>query len=161
MRLLLLQILLLAAAPVAGQARQTALFGAAERISTPITQQDAPVSNTRMVLGGLAGGAVGLVAGGLLGAVIGNDDDSEEGWVDALQGAVIGGTIGESAGIALGVHLANRRRGSLPLELVASTAIGVIGLLVLYENQSPPIAPILLAATPAAQLASVIAIERR
>jgi hypothetical protein len=119
-------------------------------------------STTRLVTFGLLGGGIGLVAGGLLGAVIGNDeDDSEHGWIDALRGSVIGGTIGESIGLAGGVHLANHRQGSFSLGALASLAIGGVGAALVVENQDPPAAPIILVATPIAQLIATILIERK
>src|SRR5687767_12774119 len=85
-------------------------------------------STARLATFGLVGGGVGLVAGGLLGAIIGNDeDDTENGWIDALRGSVIGGTIGESIGLAGGVHLANDRQGSFVIATLASLAIGGVG----------------------------------
>jgi hypothetical protein len=160
-KLVLISLLLSVAAPLSAQHRQAALFqGEPVKVAAVVQPQEA-ASTTRMVIGGLLGGAVGLVGGGLLGAVIGSDDESEENWVKALQGAVIGGTIGESLGLAVGVHLGNRRQGNLPLGMVASTAIGIAGLLALYGNEDPPVGPILLTATPLAQLATTILIERR
>ncbi|MEX2283077.1 MAG: hypothetical protein WEE89_11390 [Gemmatimonadota bacterium] len=119
-------------------------------------------STPRLVTFGVLGGGVGLVAGGLIGAVIGNDeDDTENGWIDALRGSVIGGTIGESIGLAGGVHLANDRQGSLALSTLASLAIGGLGAALVVENQDPPAAPIILVATPIAQLIATILIERK
>lgn len=124
--------------------------------------QSASASTGRMVVGGVLGGGVGLLAGGLVGAVIGNDEnDPEHGWVDALLGSVIGATIGESLGLATGVHLGGRRQGNLLLETSASLLIGGIGAVLAANNQDPPLAPIILVATPLGQLAAAIALERR
>jgi hypothetical protein len=118
-------------------------------------------STTRLVASGLIGGAAGLAIGGLAGAVIGGtNSEGEEEWIDAVWGSAIGGTVAESIGLAAGVHLSNRREGSLLLGMLASLAIGGVGLAVLAENQDPPIAPVVLIATPLAQLAATIGIER-
>jgi len=128
----------------------------------PIMLMQSNASTSRMLVGGVLGGGVGLLAGGLIGAVIGNDEeDTENGWIDALVGSVIGATIGESLGLATGVHLGGRRQGSLPLEMGASLLIGAAGAMLAFNNQDPPLAPIILVATPLAQLAATIALEKR
>ncbi len=152
--------LLLLPLPALGQFRAQPRFSTPESPPNVAFQQQR--STPRLVTYGLLGGAAGLVAGGLIGAVIGNDeDDTENGWIDALRGSVIGGTIGESIGLAGGVHFANARQGNLALGALASLAIGGVGAALVIENQDPPAAPIILALTPITQLVATILIERK
>ena len=157
---LFLLLLLLLPIPMAAQQR---LNPFTPSVRPEFALQAQPRSTTRLASFGLLGGGIGLVAGGLLGALIGGNDsdDPDEAWVNALQGSVIGATIGESIGLASGVHLANDRRGNFVLGTVASLAIGAAGAALVFENQDPPAAPIILAATPIAQLIATIMIERR
>jgi hypothetical protein len=154
---------LLLPVPASGQTRLQSAFAAN---STPspsrslASQQQR--STARMVTFGLVGGVAGLLGGGLAGAFIGNDeDDVENGWIDALRGSVIGGTIGESVGLAIGVHFGNDRQGNLVLGTLASLAIGAVGTALVVENQDPPAAPIILTMTPLAQFAATVLIERK
>ena len=158
--LVLFLLLLLLASPAAAQQRLNT-FTPALRPEFALQAQQR--STSRLASFGLLGGGLGLVAGGLLGAVVGGNDsdDPDEAWVNALQGSVIGATIGESIGLGSGVHLANDRRGNFVLGTVASLAIGAAGAALVFENQDPPAAPIILAATPIAQLIATIMIERR
>jgi hypothetical protein len=129
--------------------------------SLPAGMQQGQASTTRLVVGGLLGGAAGFAIGALVGAVIGGaNGDSEEEFVDAVWGSAVGATVAESIGLAAGVHLSNRREGNLLLSALASLAIGGAGLAILVENQDPPIAPAVLVAAPLAQLAAAIGIAR-
>jgi hypothetical protein len=107
--------------------------------------------------GGLLGGAAGFFGGGFLGAVIAcdQDDAADEGFC-AIGGFVVGASIGESALIPLGVHVANGRRGSYGLSLLASAAIAGVGLAAaIPQGEGAWLIPV-----PLAQIASSIAIER-
>ena len=121
-------------------------------------------STGRLVLYGVGGGAVGLLAGGFLGAAVGGGDlfnrcDFER-WVCALHGSIAGAVIGESAGLALGVHLGNSRRGRYLPAMLSSLLIGAAGTALALELEDPE-APFLLVLTPAVQLLATILIERR
>jgi hypothetical protein len=156
---------LLAPIPAVGQQRVgTFAHQSAQRaLPAPYLSIQQGASNARLIAFGLLGGAAGMVVGGLAGAVIGanDDDDPDSEWVNALRGSVIGGSIGESISLAAGVHLANGRRGNFLLGTLASLAIGAAGTALVIENQDPPAAPIILTATPIAQLIATILIERK
>lgn len=67
-------------------------------------------------------------------------------------------SLGASLSVPVGVHLANRTRGSLLLAEIASAGIGaavVFGRLAEPGNRT-----VLLLAAPAAELAAAVAIER-
>ncbi|MDZ7288985.1 MAG: zinc ribbon domain-containing protein [candidate division KSB1 bacterium] len=108
------------------------------------------------VAGGLWAGAIGLFAGGLIGARI--DEASSDGYEewDGLAGLVIGAPIGEALLLPVGVHLANRRQGNLPLALFASIGIAGAGIGLAAAAEDGRI----LIAIPVAQLAACVAIER-
>lgn len=110
-------------------------------------------SNTGgMVLGGLLLGAGGLFAGALVG-----DRFQSFPCEDCIEGAFYGALAGESLAIPLGVHLANRRQGSVGAALAASFAIGALGVGAATVTGDWT----LMLAVPIAQIASSIAIERR
>ena len=105
-----------------------------------------------LALSGVLGGAAGLVGGALAGARITQDDCEYCG----LVGGVYGGIAGWSTGIPLGVHLANGRRGKLLPSLLASLAIGGVGLgAALAADKAELLIPV-----PVAQLVTSILIER-
>lgn len=112
----------------------------------------------KMALGGLIGGAAGLYLGGVLGANLGggalSGGDVRSGW-DDLANAVLFGAIGESLGMALGVHLANHRRGSYWWDALAVAGTGFI---LLIPAASIDNAWVII---PVAQLWSGIVVERR
>jgi hypothetical protein len=138
----------------------------AQRPVAPFETQSvqAPASTGRMVVFGLAGGAVGVLAGGLIGGVLGGEsffsgrESPEEEWIRAVRGGFIGATIGESLLLPLGVHLGNHRHGSWHRAALASSAIGALGAILAYNNQDSAVWIIPL--TPIAQLAASIALMR-
>lgn len=106
--------------------------------------------------GGLAGGAVGLFGGGVLGYTLSGGgricgDDS-----CGLLGGVYGAAMGEVVLLPLGVHLANRARGNYGYSLLASAAVGAIGVGLAGATNSTE----LLLAVPIGQLISSVLIER-
>jgi hypothetical protein len=109
-----------------------------------------------LVLAGLGGGVVGFFAGGFVGYELGGGDllcgDDDCGLEEAAYGAI----AGESILLPLGVHLANHRRGNYGLSLLASAALGGIGILAV--NASNDGTPIIV--VPIAQLVTSILIER-
>ena len=110
------------------------------------------VSPALLVVGGLAGGAVGVFGGGLIGAKV-TENDCED---CAVEGAAYGAVVGGSALLPLGVHIANQRRGNLGLSLLSSLAIGGLGLAIALEtNEAAVLIPV-----PVLQIVSSILIER-
>ena len=131
--------------------------------AAPAAAPQPPASSPRLVAGGVLGGALGLLAGGVAGAAIGRSQgcDAEE-WVCALHGAMAGAAVGTSLGIPWGAHAAGGRRGALAGSTLASLALGAAGVAGLRATHyDAPWAPVILVATPLAQLAAVVAIERR
>ena len=109
----------------------------------------------RPILGGLIGGAVGSLAA--LPAVAGCTAGDE-----CIFPLLAGGIMGESVGVPLGVHLAERRGGSLLVGTVASLGIAGLGVAAIGyvgDSGSPPVAISVL--VPVAQIAVSTFIERR
>jgi hypothetical protein len=106
------------------------------------------------VLGFLAGGAAGLAAGSARDC---GDDD-----FCALRWGAIGATAGTSVGIPVGTYVAGGRRGPLATSAALSLALGAAGVAGMdATHYDAPWAPIILAATPVAQLAVSVGLERR
>ena len=116
-----------------------------------------------LVLGGAAGGAVGLVGGAYVGYFLaagpngcgdpGNPDD----WC-GFGGALLGAVVGEVSMIPLGVHLANGRRGSYGPALLASTGVFAGGILLAAAVRDE--SGILFWSIPAGQIAASMYVER-
>jgi hypothetical protein len=111
-------------------------------------------NTVRMILGGAGGGALGLVVGMAAGAVL--DGPADEDCIDFCfgPGLVGGALLGEAVGMALGVHLADGRRGSLPMGLLTSAGILAVGL---FAGQD---SPTLILAIPVGQLIGTMTVER-
>jgi hypothetical protein len=105
---------------------------------------------------GLLAGTIGFFGGGFTGAAI--DKVSSDGYeeLDGLLGFVVGAPIGESLLLPVGVHLANGRRGNLPLSVLASLGITGAGIAMAASTGEAKI----LVAIPLAQLLACTAIER-
>ncbi len=110
---------------------------------------------------GLVAGAAGALGGALAGLVAscaGREDENESCYLNSW---LWGAAIGESLAVPVGVHLANGRRGSLGLSLLASAGLGALGLALLEETHyDPPGAVLVSAGIPLAQLVTTIAVER-
>ena len=105
---------------------------------------------------GLLAGAIGFFGGGFAGYGIDKmSSDYYDEW-DGLWGFVIGAPIGESLLLPVGVHLANGRRGNLPLAVLASVGIAGTGIAMAASTGEAKI----LVAIPIAQLIACTAIER-
>lgn len=117
-----------------------------------VTQVPAQRDDVTLVLAGVVGGAVGLFAGGYVGgkALEGDCEDCD------LLGLVYGGIIGEAAGVPLGIHLANGRRGSYGVALLPSLAIAGAGIALAGAADRSE----LLLAVPVFQVVSSIAVDR-
>ncbi len=123
-------------------------------------QQDLQPPTINLVVGGLAGGAVGLFAFGFAGALIADSQarDGGDGY-EALGGFVLGAVVGESVILPLGVHIANRRQGDYALSLLASAGIAAVGVGLTAAMEDMAI--VFLPAIPIAQLITSITIERK
>jgi hypothetical protein len=104
----------------------------------------------------LAAAGLGVVGCGL-GAITGYAIDKRG------SGAVYGCAAGGGAGFAVGAHLGNRRRGSLPLDLVTSGAIWGAGYALLsHYSDNDDTNGIFLTAVllPPTQLLATVFVER-
>lgn len=112
-------------------------------------------STPALVVGGVLGGGVGMIAGMLAGGLM--DGPPDEDCIDFCfgPGLILGILGGEALGIAAGVHLANGRDGSLPIGMLTSAGILVLGLLAAQD------APSLILALPIAQITGAVTAERR
>ena len=113
------------------------------------------------IVGGMLLGGVGFIAGALVGAAIQNEPGCTE--FCNLEGAFYGAAAGGTSGMALGVHLGNRRRGNLGLDFL--TAAGVWGagftlFLPLANADNNEAALAVLIALPVVQLGATVAVER-
>jgi len=130
-------------------------FDAARPALQPVAQ--IPVSEGRMILGGLLGGAIGFFGGGFAGALINDDQDGED-ELEVVEGFAVGAVIGETLLLPLGVNIANYRQGSYSLSLLAATAITAVGLAFATsgEDELEFLIPV-----PVLQLISSVMIEKR
>jgi hypothetical protein len=119
------------------------------------------VSDATLALGGIVGGGAGIIGGALLGygletgvAGCGRNDE----WCGFI-GTAFGAMIGEAVMLPLGVHLANRARGSYAPGLGMSLVVGLAGLTL--AGATGGATPLMVPAIPIAQLLTSIAVERR
>ncbi|HEX7240660.1 MAG TPA: hypothetical protein VF263_10360 [Longimicrobiaceae bacterium] len=167
-----LPVLLLAAAlaapPLAAQHRAAPLPTLAAPVLLAQAAPGAAWTDAReggdlplLAASGLVAGAAGALGGALAGLVAsctGREDENESCYLNSW---LWGAAIGESLAMPVGVHLANGRRGSLGLSLLASAGLGALGLALLEETHyDPPGAVLVSTAIPLAQLAATIAVER-
>jgi hypothetical protein len=92
----------------------------------PILRAD--VSVLRPVAASIGLGTAGFLADGLAGGLVGADCTSGD--QCEIGGVIGGGIVGMAVGSALGAHPGNRRRGSFPMDMLASAGAtaGVIGV---------------------------------
>ena len=111
-----------------------------------------------LMAGGVGGGMLVGVAGAQLGHVL--VDEGSASWIPL--GTLMGGFVGISSGIPMGVHLANGRRGTYFLSLLASTGVGVAGVLLTSSVRGSGAGGVYaaLAGTVLGQIGVSIAIER-
>lgn len=121
----------------------------------PAVQPERRRSPELLALGGVVGGGAGLVAGALAGAWLQGSKDPD--CIDFCIGwePIVGALAGEALGLALGVHLANGRRGSLPLGMLTSAGILTVGAI--GGNNVPP----MLLIVPVTQIIATVTVERR
>lgn len=127
-----------------------------------VLQRDTALGSIPAMAGaGVLGGTLGLLVGGLAGyyitggAEVCGDDPC------GLVAGALGALAGESIGLALGVHLANRSRGSYVRDLQAAVAVAALGVGVMAAIDPDEGGVIALVLTPAVQLAATIFTERR
>jgi hypothetical protein len=123
--------------------------------SEPTVQPEDRRPPELLALGGVAGGGGGLVVGALVGTLLERPAYEDCMGICIGWGTVIGGLAGEALGLALGVHLANGRRGSLPLGMLTSAGILTVGAI--GGNNIPP----MLLIVPVTQIIATVTVERR
>jgi hypothetical protein len=98
--------------------------------TAPLQSQEIPPEPAVIapVLSGLGLGAVGFFGGALVGAGLSEGCD---GYYCELGSAALAALIGESVGMGIGVHLGNRRRGSLGLDILTAAGSATGALIVL------------------------------
>lgn len=146
--------LLILAAPALG----------AQRLSPPPANEGFPAEPnvSHPLLAGAGLGAAGFLAGALVGysTVRSRCNQFPEdfcGLPESFYGAAIGGTFG----MAVGVHLGNRRRGNLGVDFLTGAAIWAVGIGVVAASDWDGVAGVAaFIAVPIAQLAATTAIER-
>lgn len=112
----------------------------------PLVQDERAQRQGAMLGGGLVGGALGGVLG--FGWGIARND---------LGSTYFGTVVGVGAGMAYGVHRANRKQGSLALGMLASVGWSVLLAGFALETESVP----LLAAAPLGSLLFSMMVEER
>jgi hypothetical protein len=117
------------------------------------------VSDATLALGGIVGGGAGIIGGGLLGYGLETGAGCEGDEWCGFAGTVFGAMIGEVVMLPLGVHLANRSRGSYLPGLGMSLVVALAGLTL--AGATGGAAPLMVPAIPIAQLLTSIAVERR
>ena len=154
-----------AAPPLSAQERESSRFAELHpptpgwgaplsQAATPAWTQDRPGT---MVGYAVLLGTAGFFAGALAGYALETSFcDSCHEW-SGFAGLYRGAGLGESIGVAAGVHRGNRRRGSLPLDALASIGAGAAGVAVAAALDHP--APLVF--TPLAQIMASAAVERR
>lgn len=112
----------------------------------------------------LAAAGLGLLGWGI-GAVSGYALQGGDNYGDCcpVEGLIYGGAAGGGIGLAVGAHLGNRRRGSLPLDLLTSGAVWGAGFLLLrsFANNSDYTGMALTAIIlPPTQFVATVLVER-
>lgn len=117
------------------------------------------VPSGQLVLGGLAGGALGLYAGAYAGFAVEQAGVQAGIWELSSEyvpaGALLGALIGETLLLPLGVHVANGRQGAYWSSALASAGVMAVGLLV-----AVPTGGVALLVIPVGQLYTSIRTER-
>ena len=125
----------------------------AQRTVAPKARSANNAATGWLVLGGAAGASAGIVGGALAGMAYSCMDEC------GYRAPLVGALVGESVLLPLGVHLANGRKGSYGLGMLASAGLGAGGVLVVQEWTDA--APYLAYLVPVVQIAAVVYIEQR
>jgi hypothetical protein len=136
----------------------------AQRLARPyvsISQQADTQPSTLLAStgAGIGLGLVGFVAGGAAGYGLSSNCSGELCQLPAMFfGAAAGGTLG----MALGVHLGNRRQGNLAIDFLAGAGVWGIGIttIVLTGGWKPPTTTVAAVAVPVAQLVTTVLVEQ-
>lgn len=108
---------------------------------------------------GAAGGVAGFFAGGLVGLAFSYDCTGDD--YCGLRGFLIGAAVGGTLTMALGVHLGNDRRGSLPLDMLTGAAVWGVGIgTAAATGWDDSVTLIAAIGVPMAQLLATTAVER-
>jgi len=150
-----LLLLVLVPLPLAGQRHASRFERHVRATEIRPVSIEAPAPAPLLAAGGIAGGVFGYFVGHSAVPDRPSGPDDEFVSADDLRG--FAAWAGVSLGIPIGVHIANRGRGSWGASLLSSVAIGALGGVLLMTMDSG----FFLYATPAAQLWSSVAIERR
>ena len=144
-RVALLICTLLTATQTSAAAAQSNPFRDRSPSHSPYPQRVSTADQTtvgRPLLGAVLGSAGGALIGGITGLYIGGNrciDPGASDTCDWLRGMAVGTTVGVTLGAPVGAHLMNNRRGSLPLSVLASAAIGTAGVLAFRNLQNNPL----------------------
>ena len=108
---------------------------------------------------GLLLGAAGFVGGALIGDAASDECDNA---VDICiaQAAFYGAAGGGTLGMAVGVHLGNRRRGNVLLDFLAAAAVWGTGIAVAAGSDDENLQAAVLIAIPVVQLGTTVLVER-
>lgn len=109
------------------------------------------------VIGGLLLGTVGWFGGALIALEIA--EDCGEG-LCALDDVIYAGALTGTAGLALGVHLGNGRRGNFGLDFLTASGVWLTGFTLVLATGSDDLASALAFAVPIGQLWATTAVER-
>jgi hypothetical protein len=155
-------ILVLAVTPAAAQLRTPGVFASTSLprpgAGTFAAGDTLRTSTGLLVIGGVAGGALGFIGGAYAGYYVARADCEDDEWFCGLDGVAVGALIGEALMLPLGVHLMNSQRGPYVTQVLASGVITGAGLLAGYFT--PDLAYVWAVAVPVAQLFTVIKMER-
>jgi len=104
-------------------------------------------------------GLGGFFSGGLVGIALSSGCQGDE--YCGLEGFLIGAAVGGTLGMAIGVHLGNDRRGSLPLDFLTGAGIWGIGIgAAAISDWDDTVTAIAAIGVPIAQLLGTVAVER-
>jgi hypothetical protein len=130
----------------------------AEPESAPANSTEAPELGTVYAYGA-AGGLVGFFTGGLAGLAFSHDCTGDD--YCGLRGFLIGAAVGGTLSMAVGVHLGNDRRGSLPLDMLTGAAVWGVGIgTAAATGWDDSVTLIAAIGVPIAQLLATTAVER-
>jgi len=122
---------------------------------------DSPGTGSPVLWGLLLGGA-GFAVGGVTGALIDDEcsDKQFAEWCD-FDGAFIGAATGGTIGMALGVHLGNRRQGNLALDALVASAVWGLGMLAFSQTEDDGARFAILVGLPVTQLIATVITEKK
>ena len=153
--LLLVTPMLLATVPALGGAQHLSPLTLNDQQETTQGQGSAGSS----ILAGIGLGLAGFAIGGLTASGIASDCTSHE--LCQLEAAFYGAAAGGTFGMALGVHLGNKRRGNLALDFVTGAAIWGAGIgIAAASDWDDTVTPVAFVMIPIVQLVSTVAVER-